>query len=71
MVQVISHKGLTKKSKGNVYENNLCVTWFKKSIEYLLIMFYIFFYIFWIFDFSKNLLIKINNSKNVYIKGEY
>ena len=43
MVQVISHKGLTKKPKGNVYENNLCVTWFKKSIEYLLIMFYIFF----------------------------
>ena len=71
MDQVISYKGLTKKPKGNVYENNLYVTWFKKSIEYLLIMFYIFFYIFWIFDFSKNLLIKINNSKNVYIKGEY
>ena len=67
MVQVISHKGLTKKSKGNVYENNLCVTWFKKSVS----AYHVLHFFLHIFDFSKNLLIKINNSKNVYIKGEY
>ncbi len=44
MDQAISYKGLNKKPKENFYENNLCVAWLLKSIEYLLkIMFYIFY----------------------------